>query len=65
MATLTYLATVLAHLKADDYAQIRHMRIKMPPDKRPKEKREPKQRVDPGVVAALVLYDLNAVQRAA
>ena len=30
MATLTYLATVLAHLQADDYAHMRHMRIKLP-----------------------------------
>ena len=30
MSMLTYLATALAHLKADDYAHMRHMRIKLP-----------------------------------
>ena len=27
---LAYLATALAHLQADDYAHMRHMRIKLP-----------------------------------
>lgn len=30
MSLLTYLATALAHLQADDYAHMRHMRIKLP-----------------------------------
>ena len=30
MSMLAYLATALAHLKADDYAHMRHMRIKLP-----------------------------------
>ena len=31
MSMLSYLATALAHLKANDYAHMRHMRIKLPP----------------------------------
>ena len=34
MSMLAYLATALAHLQADDYAHMRHMRIKLPPAKR-------------------------------
>ncbi len=30
MSMLAYLATALAHLKADDYAHMRHMRIRLP-----------------------------------
>ena len=30
ISTLAYLATALAHLKADDYAHMRHMRINLP-----------------------------------
>ena len=30
MSTLAYLGTALARLKADDYAHIRHMRIRLP-----------------------------------
>ena len=30
MSMLTYLATALAHLRADDYVHMRHMRIKLP-----------------------------------
>ena len=30
MSMLSYLATALAHLQADDYAHMRHMRIKLP-----------------------------------
>ncbi len=63
MATLTYLATALAHLKADDYVHMRHMRIRMPPAKGSKRREE--QSVEPGVVAALVLHELNAAQQAA
>ena len=35
MSTLAYLATALAHLQADDYAHMRHMRIKLPKEKKP------------------------------
>ena len=30
MSMLSYLATALAHLKADDYAHMRHMRVRLP-----------------------------------
>ena len=30
MSMLSYLATVLAHLQADDYVHMRHMRIRLP-----------------------------------
>ena len=30
LSMLSYLATALAHLQADDYAHMRHMRIKLP-----------------------------------
>ena len=39
MSILSYLATALAHLQADDYAHMRHMRIKLPKARR----REPEQ----------------------
>ena len=39
LSMLTYLATALAHLQADDYAHMRHMRIKLPKAHR----REPEQ----------------------
>ena len=65
MSTLAYLATALAHLKADDYAHMRHMRIQLPDAKRSKPKQETGQKVDPAIVAALVLHELNAVQQAA
>ena len=39
MSMLSYLATALAHLQADDYAHMRHMRIKLPKARR----REPEQ----------------------
>ena len=39
LSMLTYLATALAHLQADDYAHMRHMRIKLPKAQR----REPEQ----------------------
>ena len=63
MSMLSYLATALAHLQADDYAHMRHMRIRMPPTQRARRREE--QSVDPGIVAALVLHELNAVQQAA
>ena len=65
MSTLAYLATALAHLKADDYAHMRHMRIKMPTAKRSKKKRESERHVDPSIVAALLLHEINALQQAA
>lgn len=65
LATLSYLATALTHLKADDYAHMRHMRIRLPDAKRNRAKQEEERNVDPGIVAALVLHQLNAVQQAA
>lgn len=61
---LNYLATALAHLKADDYALMRHMRIRLPSAKKTKKLRETEQKVDPGIVAALVLHELSAMQQA-
>ena len=61
MSMLSYLATALAHLKADDYVHMRHMRIKLPKVR----ERKPVQDVDPGLVAALLLLELNDLQRAA
>ena len=65
MSTLAYLATALAHLQADDYAHMRHMRINLPPAKRIKEQRELQPRIDPTIIAALVLHEFNAMQQAA
>ena len=62
MSTLDYLATALAHLKADDYA---HMRIKLPCAKGAEVKPEPQQNINLGIVAALVLHELNTAQLAA
>ena len=42
ISTLAYLATALAHLQADDYAHMRHMRIKLP-----KAQRRPQQSPEP------------------
>ena len=58
---LSYLATALAHLEADDYAHMRHMRIKLPKVRERKLARD----VDPALVAALLLGELNDLQRAA
>ena len=63
MSMLTNLAMALAHLKADDYAHMRHMRIKLP--KVRERKPEPAQDVDPGLVAALLMHQFNDRQRAA
>ena len=63
MSMLPNLAMALAYLKADDYAHMRHMRIKLP--KVRERKPEPAQDVDPGLVAALLLNELNESQRAA
>ena len=65
MSMTGYLATALAHLKADDYAHMRHMRIRLPSVKGNKAKRKSEQLVAPGFVAALVLHQLNAVRQAA
>ncbi len=43
MSMLTYLATALAHLQADDYAHIRHMRINLPKALR-REQEQPPER---------------------
>ena len=61
MSMLSYLATALAHLKADDYAHMRHMRIKVPKVREQK----PAQDIDPSLVAALLLRELNDAQRVA
>ena len=63
MSTLTYLATALAHLMADDYAHMRHMRVKLPQENR--QQRQPAPEVAPGVVAALLLHQLNELEKAA
>ena len=63
MSMLSYLATALAHLKADDYAHMRHMRIKLP--KVRQRKPDPVMDVDPCIVAVLLLHELNELQRAA
>ena len=57
------LATALAHLKADDYGHMRHMRIKLPKarDGRP----APVQDVDPGVLAVLLLHECDESRKAA
>ena len=65
MSVLSYLATALAHLKADDYAHMRHMRIRLPDARRNRAKQEADRNVDPCIVAALVLHELNAMQQAA
>ena len=65
MSMLSYLATALAHLNADDYAHMRHMRIRLPAAKRAKAKQVEEQQIDPGIIAALVLHGLRTVQQAA
>ena len=65
MSMLSYLSTALAHLKADDYAHMRHMRIRLPAAKRAKAKQVEEQQIDPGIIAALVLHELRTVQQAA
>jgi hypothetical protein len=42
---------------------MRHMRIRMPQAKRARRREE--QNIDPDIVAALVLHELNAMQQAA
>jgi hypothetical protein len=65
MSMLSYLATALAYLKADDYAHMRHMRIKLPSAGKTRKQLDPERKVDPGVVAALMLHKLNAMQMVA
>ena len=62
MSMLTYLATALAHLKADDYADMRHMRIKMP---KAQKSKPPEKPLDPCVAAAVLLYACKDVLQAA
>ena len=61
MSMLTNLAMALAHLKADDYAHMRHMRIRLPKVR----ERIPEEKPDAGIVASLLLHQLNELQRAA
>ena len=63
MSMLTYLATALAHLQADDYAHMRHMRIKLPKEKKPQL--QPVPAITPIVAAALLLHELNELKKAA
>ena len=63
MSMLSYLATALAHLKADDYAHMRHMRIRVP--KVRQRKPDSVMDVDPCIVTVLLLHELNELQRAA
>ena len=63
MSMLSYLATAMAHLEADDYAHMRHMRIKLP--KALERKPEPVRDVDLRFIAAVLLNELNESQRAA
>ena len=65
MSMLSYLATALAHLKANDYAHMRHMRIKLPAVKSAKTNQAAGQPVAPGIVAALMLHELRTMQQAA
>ena len=64
MSMLSYLATALAHLEADDYAHMRHMRIRLPSEKGNKAKQQSEQQITLGIVAALFLH-VNTVQQAA
>ena len=60
---LSYLATALAHLQADDYTHMRHMRIWLPQAR--KRMPEPVRDLDLGLVVALLLHELDALQKAA
>ena len=61
MSMLAYLATALAHLQADDYAHMRHMRIRLPEARERKHEKKP----DAGIVASLLLHQLNGMRQAA
>lgn len=65
ISILSYLATALAHLKADDYSHMRHMRIRLPMTGNDRKQLEDQPRVDPGILAALVLHQLNSSRQAA
>ena len=41
MSRLAYLSTVLAHLEADDYVGMRHMRVRLPKIRRQKAEQPP------------------------
>ena len=62
---LRCLATALAHLKADDYVHILHIRIKLPPTKGTQQERELQLGVNPDIVATPVLHQLNAIPQTA
>lgn len=57
--------TALVHLKADDYAYIRHMRIRSLSSKRSQEALGPEMNIDPGIVAILMLYQYKTMQQIA
>ena len=38
LSELTYVATALTHLQADDYAKMRHMKVKMPKTQAPRKR---------------------------
>ena len=61
MSMLAYLATALAHLQADDYAHMRHMRIRLPEARERKHEKKP----DAGIVASLLLHQLYEMRQAA
>ena len=63
LSTITYLATALARLQANDYARMQHMRIKLPKEK--KQQRQPVPEVAPSVAAALLLHQLGELQKVA
>ena len=61
MSLLAYLATALAHLKANDYFNMLHMRVKLPKVR----KRKPRHNPDPGITATHLLHEYNQTQQAA
>ena len=61
MSMLSYLATALAHLKADDYAHMRHMRIRLPRDREEKPSKMPNR----DMVAAWMMYQFSLVRQVA
>ena len=65
MSMLSYLVTALAHLKAYDYAHMRHMRIRLPAARKPEKERKPKPSIDRGIIAALLHHELKETRRAA
>lgn len=65
MSLISYLATSLARLKANDLARLRHMRVELPKAKKRTAKRPLEPRIDSGVVAALMMHELNAMPQAA